>query len=229
MAIINLSNDKISSLNTEIGSLDSTLINSYFPELKDIINEIKSNVKNDQINQILGTISSQVDTISGELSTELPKLEDFLTSQMTEYTISESEAETKVNAVLQKMMAFSGMLSKDDGTTISAGTSSSTSSSTVSTSNKGSNLGGKVASGAVTGAVLGGVGVGTGLVAGALVGTKAGAALGAVGGPVGIAIGAAAGAAIGAAAPVIVNAGAKGISLLGKGVTGVGNWLDSIY
>ena len=126
MAIINLSNEKIESLNSEIGSLDSTLLNSYFPQLKEIIGRIKSNVLNDQVNQILGNISTQVDTISGELSTDLPRLEEFLTSQMQQYVTSESEAEAKVNAVLQKMNSFSG----NEGNATANGTSATGTGST---------------------------------------------------------------------------------------------------
>lgn len=106
MAIINLSNDKISSLSTEIESLDSTLLGSYLPELSSVVGEIKGNVLNEQINQILGTISSQIETISGELKTDLPKLEQFLNKQMTEYKTSEADAEAKVNAVLSRMESF---------------------------------------------------------------------------------------------------------------------------
>lgn len=137
MANINLSNDKIKSINSEITSLDSALLNSYIPSLKDTIGQIKSNVLNEQVNQILGTISSQVDTISGELRTDLPKLEQFLDTQMTEYTTSESEAEGKVNTVLGKMQAFAGETST--ATTTSTGSNSETSGTETSTNNNDGN------------------------------------------------------------------------------------------
>lgn len=133
MANINLSNDRIKSINNEITSLDSALLNSYVPSLKDTIGQIKSNVLNEQVNQILGTISSQVDTISGELGTDLPKLEQFLDTQMTEYTTSESEAEEKVNTVLGKMQAFAGETS--NVTTTSTDSSTETNGTETSTNN----------------------------------------------------------------------------------------------
>ena len=232
MAIINLDVDKIISISNELNSLDTTLLNSYVPELKDIIGQIKNNVRNEQVNSILGTISSQVDSISGELATDLPRLEQFLESQMQTYKLTEAEAEEKVNAVLQKMGAFGGVAyttTQGGGATVGGNGGTTTTTATPSSSNNGVGLGEKMASGAVTGAVLGGVGIATGVATTMLVGTKAGAALGAVGGPVGVAIGAAAGAVIGAAAPAVINVAAKGVSVIGKGITAAGNWLDSIF
>jgi len=109
MAIINLDLSKITSISNELSALDTTLLNSYVPELKGIINEIKNNVRNTEVNSILGTISSQVDTISGELAVDLPKLEAFLENQMKSYQVSETEAAERVDSVVQKMASFAGM------------------------------------------------------------------------------------------------------------------------
>lgn len=109
MAIINLDVEKILSISNELNSLDTTLLNSYVPEIKDIINQIKSNVLNDQVNSILGTIASQVDSISGELSVDLPKLEQFLETQMQSYQATEAEAQAKLQAVVNTMGGFAGV------------------------------------------------------------------------------------------------------------------------
>lgn len=109
MAIINLDVEKILSISNELNSLDTTLLNSYVPEIKDIINQIKSNVLNDQVNSILGTIASQVDSISGELAVDLPKLEQFLETQMQSYQTTEAEAQAKLQAVVNTMGGFAGM------------------------------------------------------------------------------------------------------------------------
>ena len=109
MAIINLDVEKILSISNELSSLDTTLLNSYVPEIKDIINQIKSNVLNEQVNSILGTISSQVDSISGELAVDLPKLEQFLETQMQSYQTTEADAQAKLQAVVNTMGGFAGM------------------------------------------------------------------------------------------------------------------------
>ncbi len=217
MASINLSNDKIQSINNEITSLDSVLINSYIPSLNDVISQIKSNVLNEQVNQILNSISSQINTIGSELQVDLPKLEQFLDNQMTEYTTSESDAEAKVNVALNKMQLFASSKS-----TLNTVTSNVFSGKSVNSSNNGtplstrqqsasyssdrsglggkiatdrSNLGSKITSGAVTGAMVGGT----------------------------------SGAMIGAISPVATNAAKYGLSALGQSMSDVSSWLDNMY
>ena len=109
MATINLDTEKILSISNELNSLDETLLNSYVPELKDIISQIKSNVLNDQVNSILGTISSQVDQICGGLIIDLPRLEQFLETQMQSYQTSEADAEAKLQSVVNAMGGFAGV------------------------------------------------------------------------------------------------------------------------
>lgn len=206
MASINLSNDKIQSINNEITSLDSALINSYIPSLNDVISQIKSNVLNEQVNQILNSISSQINTIGSELQVDLPKLEQFLDNQMTEYTTSESDAETKVNAALNKMQLFAGSKSTLNTVTSNVfsggavnssnnGTPLSTRQQSASYSSNRGGLGSKITSGAVTGAIIGGT----------------------------------SGAMIGAISPIATNAAKYGLSALGQSMSDVSSWLDNMY
>lgn len=231
MATINLDVQTIQSINSEISSLDTTLLNNYLPELESELNAINSNVQGDQIHSIIGNINQQFASVKSSLSTEFPKLENFLETQMTSYSQNEDELDSELVAVLQKMALLSGEGIKNfntngnslNGSTLSSANVSSTTQTTSSKDNNGSDLAGKVKSGAVTGAVLGGVGMATGVATTMLVGTKLGAALGSCTIPgVGTAVGAAAGALIGAAAPVVING-------VGKGLEAVGGWLDSIY
>ena len=88
-------------------------MNSYFPDLKDLIEQIKNNVQNEQLNSILGTISSQVGTISNELSSDLPRLEEFLESQMQSYKTTEAEAEAKAKAEADAKAYADGLISTE--------------------------------------------------------------------------------------------------------------------
>ncbi len=230
MAMINLDVEKITSISNELDSLNTTLINNYTPELKDNLISISSNVRNTQINSILTNISSQIDTITGELSQQLPRLQEFLVSQMQSYTSTEQQAEADLNTVLQKMNTFSGNTAAfaagstagQVGTTLDSSSNSEYSAS----SSTGTGLGGKVASGAVSGAVLGGIAGATGIGAAAMFGTSLGTVLG---GPLGTVVGAGIGAAVGAVTPVVCNVAAKGVSVLGKGLTAAGDFLDGIF
>ncbi len=109
MAMINLSVDQVESISNELESVNSTLLNSYTPELQNNIASIKSNVLNTQINSILDSISKQIETITTELSQQLPRLQEFLTSQIKSYKVTEAEAEANLNAVLQRMSTISGV------------------------------------------------------------------------------------------------------------------------
>ena len=126
MSVINLNTQQIQSLNTEISALDQTLLQSYLPSLDQELSAIRANVQNAEINSLLGTIAEQFNSVKATLSTELPKLEEFLDSQMKEYDTSEEEALAALEAVVAKMQSLAD------------GNSSSTSSATAS-SNKSSN------------------------------------------------------------------------------------------
>ena len=205
MAIINLDVEKILSISNELNSLDTSLLNSYVPELKDIINQIKSNVLNDQVNSILGTISSQVDSISGELAVDLPKLEQFLETQMQSYQTTEADAQAKLQAVVNAMGGFAGMqpLNIDNGgTTITGG--NTTGGNTTNTGKENDNsIYGAMGASALGGAAVGGI----------------------VAGPVGAAVGAV----VGAAAPVAVDLAGKVVQGAGWCLEKVGGWAEGLF
>ena len=108
MAIIVLDQTQLKNINNELNSLDTTLLKDYFPELEDLISQIKNNVQNSEIHSILNTISGQISTISGDIGYQLPKLERFLEEQLSSYTTTEEEAESRVNKVVQTMATFAG-------------------------------------------------------------------------------------------------------------------------
>lgn len=108
MAVINLEADQLKTLNTEISSLDQTLLQSYLPQLENELSQIRANVQNAELNSILNTISSQFDGVKSALSTELPKLESFLDEQLQSYTTTEQEAADAVNAVVNRMQQLVG-------------------------------------------------------------------------------------------------------------------------
>lgn len=218
MAIINLDVEKILSISNELNSLDTTLLNSYVPELKDIINQIKSNVLNEQVNSILGTISSQVDSISGELAVDLPKLEQFLDTQMQSYQTTEADAQAKLQAVVNTMGGFAGMqpLNIDGGGSAPApsggGTAPSGGENAPSGGTTTSGGSGKANDNSIYGAM------GASALGGAAVGA-------AVGGPIGAAVGGV----IGAAAPVAVDLAGKAVSGVGWCLNKVGSWAEGLF
>lgn len=108
MAIINLDAEQLKSLNTEIGSLDQSLLQSYLPQLENELGQVRSNVQNAELNSILNTISSQFTGVKSALSTELPKLETFLDEQIQSYATTEQEAAEAVNAVVSRMQQLTG-------------------------------------------------------------------------------------------------------------------------
>ena len=209
MAIINLDVEKILSISNELNSLDTTLLNSYVPELKDIINQIKSNVLNEQVNSILGTISSQVDSISGELAVDLPKLEQFLDTQMQSYQTTEADAQAKLQAVVNTMGGFAGMqpLNIDGGGTAPSGGGTTPSGGTTTSGGSGKANDNSIY-GAMGASALGGAAVGA-----------------AVGGPIGAAVGGV----IGAAAPVAVDLAGKAVSGVGWCLNKVGSWAEGLF
>lgn len=103
MATINLDSQTIQNLGAEITTLDAALIQGYFPELQTELSAIASNVQGDELNSIINTINSQFSNVKSALSTELPKLENFLNDQMKNYTQTEEELDAELNAVLSKM------------------------------------------------------------------------------------------------------------------------------
>lgn len=113
MATINLDTQVIQNINSEISSLDTSLLNNYLPELETELNSINSNGQGDELHSIINTINQQFASVKSELSTALPKLENFLESQMTSYGQTEEELDAELTAVLQKMALLSGEGSSD--------------------------------------------------------------------------------------------------------------------
>lgn len=110
MAKINLDVDRIISISNELDSLNRTLISSYTPELKDTVAAIRYNVQSTQMNSILSTIVAQIDSITNDISTQLPKLESFLETQMKTYQTTEFEAEYKLEIAHQRMQQLVGIV-----------------------------------------------------------------------------------------------------------------------
>lgn len=103
MAVINLDSQTIESIGSEISALDTTLLQSYFPELESELSSIASNVQGDELHSIINTINSQFSGVKSSLSTELPKLETFLNEQMKSYGQSEEELDAELTSILAKM------------------------------------------------------------------------------------------------------------------------------
>ncbi len=103
MATISLDTAQIQSLNSEITTLDSTLLGTYFPSVSEELTAISSNVQGDELQEIIATINNQFESVKTALSTALPKLETFLEEQLTGYSTTESELDAELQAVLSKM------------------------------------------------------------------------------------------------------------------------------
>lgn len=108
MAAINLDSQTIQNIGTEVETLDTTLLNSYFPELESELSAIANNVQGSEVHSVLNQITAQFGTVKSDLSTMLPKLESFLGEQMTTYSTTEEELDGELKAVLQKMALIAG-------------------------------------------------------------------------------------------------------------------------
>lgn len=109
MALINLDPETLKALNTDISSLDDSLINNYLPRLNSGLNEISSNVQSSEINALINRIKDKLAMISKNLSTRLPELEQFLFYQIASYDSSVQEAVKKISDVIVKMQNLSGI------------------------------------------------------------------------------------------------------------------------
>lgn len=103
MSAINLNAQQLDLLNSEIKTLDNTLLKTYLPELESELNLINNNILGEEINRIITTIISQFQNIRTSLSNDLPKLENFLDEQLKSYTQSEEVLEQAVLNIIYKM------------------------------------------------------------------------------------------------------------------------------
>ena len=103
MSVISLDAQQLNILNQEIMTLDNSLLHNYLPELESQLNLINYNVKGDEINSIINSILSQFQGVKSSLSTDLPKLEQFLEQQLKSYTQSEEVLEQAVLNIIYKM------------------------------------------------------------------------------------------------------------------------------
>lgn len=108
MAIINIDTEKLRSINSNIAALDNTLLNNYVPALETELQGVYNNVQNTEVRGLINTINEKISTITTSLKTELPRLEEFLDTQISSYQMSVDEAEAALTAVVSKMAAFAG-------------------------------------------------------------------------------------------------------------------------
>lgn len=106
---ISLDVEQIRRLNTEISALDSTLLGNYLPNLSSTLDAVNTNLLSDEVNATLLRITSQVESVKSSLSVGLPKLEDFLYSQLSEYSINEETASEALKATIEKMNTLLGV------------------------------------------------------------------------------------------------------------------------
>lgn len=116
MSVINLDSQVVKTIGSEIATLDTTLLQSYFPELESELSTIASNVKGDELHAILNTLNSQFSGVKADLSVALPKLENFLEEQVTSYTQTEEELDSELTSVVAKMNNIIGDTTTSDGT-----------------------------------------------------------------------------------------------------------------
>lgn len=103
MAMINLDANRISTLNTELNSLDSALINNYLPALAEELGHILNNIQGEELHEVLGSVNNGFQNVKLSLGEELPKLESFLEEQLTSYTFTEEELEDQLYAIFDRM------------------------------------------------------------------------------------------------------------------------------
>ena len=108
MAIINIDTERLKSINSDIATLDNTLINNYIPALESELQAIYGNIQNAEVRGIINTINEKISTITSSLKSELPRLEEFLDTQITSYQLSVDEAEAALTAAVSKMATISG-------------------------------------------------------------------------------------------------------------------------
>lgn len=109
MAIINIDTDRLRNINSNISTLDNTLLNSYIPSLESELQNVYNNVQNVEVRNIISTINEKISSITASLKTDLPRLEEFLDSQLSSYQSSVEEAESTLKSVVAKMGALAGI------------------------------------------------------------------------------------------------------------------------
>jgi len=118
MSVINLDSQVVKTIGSEIATLDTTLLQGYFPKLESELAAIASNVKGEELHAILNTLNSQFSSVKADLSVALPKLENFLEEQVTSYTQNEEELDSELTPVVAKMNNIIGNMTTSDGTTL---------------------------------------------------------------------------------------------------------------
>lgn len=126
MAIINIDTEKLKSINSDIAILDNTLLNNYIPSLENELQAIYNNVQNTEVRGIINTINEKISTITSSLKTELPRLEEFLDTQITSYQLSVEETEAALTAVVSKMATVAGTVLGASATSSNGADSSAT-------------------------------------------------------------------------------------------------------
>lgn len=103
MTMINLSVEHIKNNGSVLENWNLELANTHFPKVKNLLEEIKANVHNGQINILLNGAANKLDSISSNLKNDLNKVTEFIEMQMTAYRASEEAARERINKVIEKM------------------------------------------------------------------------------------------------------------------------------
>lgn len=110
MAEIGLELNRIRQISDEIKGLDENLISRYFNELYGILNGIESTVnQDDNVYGTVGRITRNADNIAQKLGSSLKSLENFIDTQLEDYSRNENTAYDRLRAVLEKMAKMLGL------------------------------------------------------------------------------------------------------------------------
>ncbi|MBQ9834291.1 MAG: hypothetical protein IJO33_03775 [Bacilli bacterium] len=96
----------LKQVNSNLESDTNSLTGTYFPNVKNSISSVVSNVHNSTINSMLNKISGDVDSISQSINSNFKKVSDFILQQTTSYEKSEEEIVSRINNIISKIQEF---------------------------------------------------------------------------------------------------------------------------
>lgn len=110
MPFINVNVQTVKEVSHEIEGLDESLINNYFKQMTDRINDLISNangIKSADIKSTLSTVSSEVETLQNDIKNNLSGLETDIAEVLKNYEVNTEAALEKLVALFNVMQGFS--------------------------------------------------------------------------------------------------------------------------
>lgn len=96
---LNFTVEELQTLNNSVNSVKND-IDSTIKNIENCLNELETNITGTSVNSSINSISSSINAVNGKMAVAFQSLNDFLNSQLKNYSTTYANANARLKSVL---------------------------------------------------------------------------------------------------------------------------------